>query len=78
MTCVAQPRLLMADSMESIMDVPVLPGSRRHASARRLRGQRGETVVLIKRVFILVLLTCVEEAVGEREGRNELGGNESN
>lgn len=71
----------MADCMESIMDVPVsrlLPGSRRRAAARRLRGQRGETVVLIKPVFILVLLTCVEEAVGEREGRNELGGNESN
>lgn len=59
MTCVAQPRLLMTDCMESIMDVPVS-----RAAAYRLRGQRGETAVLIKRVFILVLLTCVEEAVG--------------
>ena len=36
----------------------------------------GLGVILIKRIFICVLLICMAEAIGEREGRNELGENE--
>lgn len=39
-------------------------------------GVTGPGVILIKRIFICVLLICMAEAVGEREGRNELGENE--
>lgn len=36
----------------------------------------GPGVILIKRIFISVLLICMAEAIGEREGRNERGENE--
>lgn len=39
-------------------------------------GVTGPGVILIKRIFIGVLLICTAEAIGEREGRNELGENE--
>lgn len=36
----------------------------------------GPGAILIKRIFICESLICMAEAIGEREGRNELGENE--
>lgn len=44
----------------------------------RTAGETGPGVILIKRLSLRVLLTCIVEAVGVGEGRNELGENESN
>lgn len=66
--------------MKSIMDVLVsclLPWRKsRHCVVDALGRVAGPGVILIKRIFICVLLICMAEAIGEREGKNELGENE--
>lgn len=63
------------------MDVLSQRKSRQRVGAQALGGQQGRpapAMILIKRVFICLLLTCMVGAVGGREGGNELGENESN